>query len=301
MGRINDLSSKRINKLEVLKLSDKKSGNKSFWWCKCDCGNTKEIRSDRLSGKDLAISCGCVTGYFEKTGPKENLIGNTYGQLKVLECIGTREDVESRAFFWKCQCSCGKIKEIRTDKLLEGSTVSCGCFSRFKEGEVSLNKTHGESKTYLYHLWIAIKGRCFNETNEAYKDYGERGIIMHPAWIYNFEAFRDYILNNLGERPKNYSLDRINVNGNYEPGNIRWLDDIGQANNKRNNHKLEFNGKIQGISEWARELNMDRLIISKRIKRGWSVERTLTTPKQVITEENEELITIGDINGNSIN
>lgn len=96
------------------------------------------------------------------------------------------------------------------------------------------NRIHGETgKNYIYRLWANIKTRCYNKNNHKYKSYGARGIAMHEPWINNYLLFKSYIVSELGDRPKGYSLDRINNDGNYEPGNIRWADDLTQNHNAR--------------------------------------------------------------------
>lgn len=193
---------------------------------------------------------------------------------------GKCEYKKGKHSYWICKCECGKVKEVRTDKLISGNTKSCGCFSRFKLGQESLRKTHNLSHTPIYNLWLGIKNRCNNENSEDYKDYGERGIKIFEEWINSFEKFYDYIINNLGDKPSSeYSLDRINNDEGYIPNNIRWATILEQANNRRNNRILEYNGEKYTVMEWSRKVGINRLTITKRLKRGWSIEKALFTKK----------------------
>ena len=111
---------------------------------------------------------------------------------------------------------------------------------------------HGDSKSnsnhyYLYRMWADIKKRCYNKNCDYYNRWGGRGITVYEPWIINYPAFKEWILKNLGERPKNYSIDRINNNGNYEPGNLRWATSSDQNSNKRNAKKGVLSNSLKSI------------------------------------------------------
>ena len=131
---------------------------------------------------------------------------------------------------WICQCDCGKEVTKKGTKLRKGLVKSCGCFRR--DYISNRNTSHGKTKTYLYRLWLSIKTRCYNSNGVRWEHYGGRGIIMYETWIDDFEKFEDWIIENLGDRPEGYSLDRIENDGNYEPGNLRWADFYTQNNNR---------------------------------------------------------------------
>lgn len=142
-------------------------------------------------------------------------------------------------------------------------------------GQENCGRTHGYSYSITYSSWKCAKTRCRNPKNAQYSDYGGRGIEFSITW----EKFEDF-LRDMGERPsKKYSLDRIDVNGNYEPGNCRWVKMKTQLRNKRNNRIIEYNGKSQCLADWADEIGIDLDILWARInKYGWTIEETLTKP-----------------------
>lgn len=134
------------------------------------------------------------------------------------------------------------------------------------------------SKTNIYREWRSMISRCFNDNYKGYADYGGRGITVSGQWVKSFETYYDYVskLPHFGE--DGYSLNRIDNDGNYEPGNVEWADRIVQANNKRSNRLLTYNGYTRTIAELAREKGMTYTSLYHRIERGWSVESALETP-----------------------
>lgn len=133
------------------------------------------------------------------------------------------------------------------------------------------------SQSPEYIAWCRMKSRCGNPLAPDYPRYGGRGIRVCPQWEASFEAFFSYI----GPKPTpDHSVDRINNNGNYEPGNVRWATRKEQARNKRNTKFIEWRGRSQLISEWAKELGIERLTLRRRLVNGWPVELAFTTPIQ---------------------
>ena len=133
--------------------------------------------------------------------------------------------------------------------------------------------SQGEKKPE-YNSWQMMRQRCLNPKATGYDKYGGRGITICPEWD-TFEQF----LADAGERPApGCSLDRINVDGNYEPGNVRWSTQQGQCNNLRKNRFIEYQGRRLTCAEWGRETGISRNVILSRLDLGWSPERILTEP-----------------------
>lgn len=154
----------------------------------------------------------------------------------------------------------------------------------FRKGLVPHNKSHGESWhgnrpscTKEYKTWLGIKARCNNPNEDSYQRYGGRGIRVCDKWMHSYEQF----LNDMGRAPsKDFSIERIDRDGNYEPSNCKWATDIEQANNKSINRIIEFKGKSMTVSQWARCLGIDAKLITKRMFRGWSFEKAVTKRKR---------------------
>ena len=130
---------------------------------------------------------------------------------------------------WKCKCDCGNETFISSGDLRSGSTQSCGCLQKERTSEAKT--THGQSYSSEYHTWQMMKDRCYNPNLKHYKDYGGRGITICDHWKDSFENF----LADMGPKPSSkHSIDRINVNGNYDPGNCKWSTAREQIRNRRN-------------------------------------------------------------------
>ena len=200
---------------------------------------------------------------------KVNLIGVRFGRLTVVSEAGKNK---SKHIEWLCRCDCGNEKIVLGDSLRRGITNSCGCYAA--EKTVKRNFKHGFCQERLYKIWWGMKMRTCNKKRKEYKNYGGRGIVLCDEWLNDYLSFRNWALNN-GYRD-NLSIDRIDVNGNYEPSNCRWANDKEQANNVRNNHLLIFDGKAQNITQWSEETGIPRTTISSRLNRSkWSTEKTL--------------------------
>lgn len=187
--------------------------------------------------------------------------GNIYGRLKVLCSAGNAK----HHALWVCVCDCGnKIKATGTH-LRTGHTTSCGC-SRIK---------HGLAGTKQYSAWSAMLARCYNINNCNFKNYGARGISVCDRWK---DSLSNFILD-MGVPDLKMSLERINVNGNYEPNNCRWATSIDQSRNKRASNIIEFNGLKMCASSWAEKIGINRSTLENRLTvRGWSIEKSLTEP-----------------------
>lgn len=152
--------------------------------------------------------------------------GNRFGRLFVLGRAGS----QGRKATWLCLCDCGVLAIVRYDHLKEGRTVSCGCYGREKRLKHG-HRSNGQSRTY--NSWRAMRDRCSRPSAKNYANYGGRGICVCEDWLNSFDGF----LKDMGERPPGMTLDRIDVHGNYEPGNCRWATPEEQEANKRWRHQ----------------------------------------------------------------
>lgn len=222
----------------------------------CRCGNHFAVRINQLAaGK--CTSCGCLH--------KVVVAGETFGRLTA---IRKTSNSPSR---WLCRCTCGTEKSVNASHLLQGNTRSCGCLK-------NPAKTHGKTKTREFTSWQGMLGRCYTPTNKKYPSYGGRGISVCPRWKNSFEAF----LQDMGPRPSpQHSIDRIDNDGNYEPGNCRWATPKEQSRNRRSNVLLTHNGKTQTVVEWSEETGISKYALLQRIQKlKWSTEEALTRPVQ---------------------
>lgn len=194
-----------------------------------------------------------------------DVVGKKFGRLLVERIERNRY---TKAF---CRCDCGGTKWVQVNKLLDEHTQSCGCLR--KEKVSAANKTHGQSKSRTYAIWMAMNNRCRNRKSSDYRYYGARGIVVCERWK-SFENF----LADMGERPGRMEIDRINNDGNYEPGNCRWTDRKTQNRNSRHARMLTFNEKTQCVSAWAEEMGVRQATLNHRLLRGISVEVALTMP-----------------------
>lgn len=136
-----------------------------------------------------------------------------------------------------------------------------------------MRKTHGMSKNKFYQVWNGIKQRCYNQNNKQYKNYGGRGIKVCDEWVNNFELFYDWALNNGYE--DGLQIDRIDVNGNYEPSNCRWVDRYVNNNNRRNNITFTYKGETMSLRAWCRRFNISYKTCMTRYYRGHTIEECL--------------------------
>ena len=164
-------------------------------------------------------------------GKFEDLTGQKFGKLIVIE----ESERKSGRSAVKCLCDCGNVVSVITYNLVSGRTKSCGCYQ--KQQTSIANKVHGKSKTRIYREWLHMKERCYKESDQRYHRYGGRGITVCVDWMNDFQAFYDYVSNLLHYGEKGYTLDRINNDGNYAPGNVRWATAKEQANNRSTNKK----------------------------------------------------------------
>lgn len=190
----------------------------------------------------------------------------TYGRLFVLN----REKNKGKHTRWLCRCFCGNKIIVNGDDLNSGHTKSCGCLK--KEIVISRFTTHGMTKTRQFFIWLNLKRRCLEKTNNRYKLYGGRGITYDPKWE-TFEGFWEDMKEGYKD---DLTLDRIDNNGNYCKENCKWATRKEQANNTSRNHHLTYKGEKKTIAQWAREYNISyKVFWSKLKKANWSIKRAL--------------------------
>lgn len=201
----------------------------------------------------------------------DDLTGRKFGKLTVIEKAESRDGHA----VWLCECECGNKKEVRASCLKKGETKSCGCLLGVVMGDRL--RTHGiGNENRLYRIWTGIKTRCYNPKHKTYELYGKRGIRMCDEWKKSFIAFRDLaIMNGYSD---SLTLDRIDVNGNYEPSNCRWATSKQQNNNKRNNSYITYKGETRTASEWSEITGIKELTLASRKRKGWSGEECIETP-----------------------
>lgn len=192
-----------------------------------------------------------------------DLSGKRFGKLTVIEFNGKNKFKKP---LWKCKCDCGNEAVVAGENLTKKiATKSCGCL------RLESNTKHNKCKTSIYNVWNGMIQRCTDIKNSRYKSYMGRGITVCDKWL-TFEGFYE----DMGDRPKGMSLDRVDNNGNYCNENCKWSTPKEQSNNTRKNHPLTFNGKTQNITQWSEELNISWTVLQSRINRKWSTERALT-------------------------
>lgn len=190
--------------------------------------------------------------------------GTVFTWVTVIEYVGCDD---YRSHNYKCVCKCGKEFITRSSRLRTGYTKSCGCKSR------SQHYKHGRWRTKTHSIWCGMRSRCLNKNNLNYHNYGGRGITIHPRWD-DFEKF----LQDMGECPPGLSIDRIDNNGNYGPDNCRWATMKQQANNKRTNRFIEYEGRKMTEAQWAKEKGIPPGSISSRIRKNWCYDCALNKP-----------------------
>lgn len=199
-----------------------------------------------------------------------NMTGLRFGKLVGVKKVGNHP--KSRRAMWLFQCDCGKTKVIAGGPVRSGNSRSCGC--GIVNATIQRNLTHGLSFTPEHMAWREMKKRCYNPNYNGFKNYGGRGISVCERWMDSFENF----FSDMGKRPsEKHSIDRVENNGNYEPGNCRWATKKHQNRNKRNNHKLCFSGESKTIQEWSEITGINHGTIESRIRKSkWTVEKSLT-------------------------
>ncbi len=189
-------------------------------------------------------------------------ISAKFGRLTVME---RAENDRFGRTQWHCRCDCGKDHVAALFRLTSGHTKSCGCL----RGKA--NATHRGKGTPTHNTWSAMKQRCADPNHAQFQYYGGRGVSVCHRWAESYEVF----LADMGERPAGMSIERINTNGNYEPGNCKWATDHEQQRNRRSTILVERNGVKRCVKDWCEELGLNTDRVYGRIRRGESPEKAL--------------------------
>ncbi len=229
----------------------------ALWEFLCDCGSPTIKRVDRIvSGATL--SCGCKIGCSLK-----DCTGHRFGML----LVQSRSVNIHRRVCWTCLCDCGNTVIVTAKRLYDGSKTSCGC-----KGE---REQHRETNSPEYRAWACMKTRASNPNRDEAHCYYARGITVCQEWNESFSAFLGYV----GRRPSpRHSIDRIDNNKGYMPGNVHWATREEQANNTSQNRWLEIDGKRQTVAQWSKQSGTKYRTINTRLRAGWSEDRAVFTP-----------------------
>ena len=212
--------------------------------------------------------------------PLKDLKGNRYSRLVV---IARAANSKSNQVQWVCRCDCGSKVVVRAASLLNGHTMSCGCYCNEIRAINTDQTTHGGTHTRLYKIWCGMKDRCRNPNSKIYKHYGGRGVSVCSEWK-DFAAFRDWAMSNGYE--DGLTIDRIDVNGNYEPSNCRWADKFVQMNNMTSNHYYVLDGKKLTMPQIERMLGFPRGLIAQRVQKlGIPLDEAIKYPPHCLPKK----------------
>lgn len=199
----------------------------------------------------------------------KDLEGETFGRLKVIAYGGVRPNGKT---VWICRCQCGAWRSVMSSSMHRKQTVSCGC-----KGTDDRTK-HGRYQSRAWSSWKAMKARCLNSRHESFPLYGGRGISVCDRWVVSFQSFLD----DMGEPPTSrHSIDRIDNDGNYEPGNCRWATTKQQCRNFRRNKLVTYRGETLCVADWADRLGIPYGCLITRLHRGWPTDRALSQRVQL--------------------
>lgn len=235
MSSFIDLTNQRFGRLVALERDFSFPMRGTAWVCQCDCGTRKTIRSSTLRNGH-SLSCGCLPKEINSKRRTIDHTGERYGRLVVLSrdenhvTAGGNKKVR-----WLCRCDCGNTITVSANDLTSGHTASCGCL--YRDSRTECNKTDGRRSDRLYGVYSNMKSRCYNPKSTSYKYYGGRGIKIAQEWLDDYAAFRKWAYANGYDDAAPHgecTIDRIDVDGNYEPSNCRWVNLSTQSKNRRN-------------------------------------------------------------------
>lgn len=195
-----------------------------------------------------------------------DITGQKFGRMTAIEI--SHRNGKGRVF-WKCRCDCGKEKAVSSWHLRLGGTKSCGCLHTDFARSGKHSRKHGDAcggeLTSEYWRWQSMKARCYNPNTKSYPAYGGRGISICERWLKDYGAF----LSDMGRCPEGFMLDRIDVNGNYEPGNCRWVSLSDSLFNRRpRGNQITHDGKTMNQKQWAEQLGISMRRLKTKLRKG---------------------------------
>ena len=249
--KLEDYLHKTFNRLTVTGLAKVESG-RSYFIASCSCGQ-ENVKVYPYQLGEQKKSCGCLKSQPNIVNPEFNLAGQVFGNLTVRSLVANSEQSKkTKNRRWLCDCSCGNSHIASSNNLKSGNTKSCGCINHLPH-----NKKFGEFRSKVYDAWKNAKVRCYDDDYSSTEKYKGRGIYMSEEFLNDFDVFYTYI----GDPPsEEHTLERLDVNGNYERGNLAWVLMQFQARNKT---KLKNNtsgvtgvswkndkGKLHAVASW---------------------------------------------------
>ena len=235
----------RYGRLTGLERRGSTRDNHALWLFRCDCGNEcvatgRDVREGRV------VSCGC--------GHVKSMLGEKHGRLTAVEFRGT--DARNNSL-WLFKCECGKEIVATGHSVRRGNTRSCGC----------LHLKHGDTRegniAKIYTVWHSMICRCSYEKLSYYKNYGGRGISVCAEWQ-SYPIFKEWALSH--GYADNLQIDRINNDGNYEPGNCRFVTAKNNVSNQRGTVLLTIDGETACATEWNRRINRSRGLVAEWVR-----------------------------------
>ena len=197
--------------------------------------------------------------------PFKSIIGEKYGKLTVIKLHHIKKTYR-KFYYYLCKCECGNETIVLKSSLLNNLTRSCGCYNtEVRKEQCKKRAKHHLTNTRLHSIWEKMNGRCYCKTSPDYNSYGGRGIKICNEWKKDFKTFYNWAINN-GYKD-NLTIDRIDVNGNYEPSNCRWATQKQQQRNRRNNVLITHLGITHCLSEWAEIYKIPYKLLYQRLNR----------------------------------
>ena len=268
-GVFKNLVGRRYGRLVVKKFL-RIEKHKALWLCQCDCGGTKIASTSNLNNGNV-WSCGCARA--------RDLTNMRFGNLVALHICGTYLYKEiATVKIWLCKCDCGNYTKVKSNDLVSGNTKSCGCLKSallLQRRVASGINMHHRSTSRLYHVWRSMKQRCNDPKCKEYRLYGGRGISVCDEWANDFLSFEKWAFSKGYDEnaPRGKcTLDRIDVNGNYEPSNCRIVTQQEQANNTRKNKQYFYKGQFLTIAQISKLCGVGYSTLYNRLHRGVPVD-----------------------------